>query len=1331
MDFYVIRQKTSRRGIIEIFPDFKVCKSKDLMIRGKAFYAIWDEKNGLWSTDDYDVQRLVDDDLQDYYNKIIDTTSDKIEVRWMSSFASNSWKEYKKYVKELTDNYHELDANIIFQDSPIKRTDYASMRLPYSMRKGKCDAYEELISTLYDEDERQKIEWVIGSIISGDSKKIQKFLVFYGDPGKGKSTILDIIEQLFEGYCSTFDAESLASKSNLFATEAFRNNPLIAIQHDGDLSRIENNSRINSIVSHESIIINEKYKTSYSMKLNCILLMATNKPVKITDGKAGIIRRLIDVRPTGKLVEANRYLELKEQVQYELGAIAYHCLEVYNSLGKNYYNKYKPIDMMYKTDIFFNFIEENRDVFENEDGITLKRAYAMYKQFCDEGSYEKKMMMHLFREELKNYFKNYEERVRIDGIAKRNYYSGFLSEKLDRTMAKTETKKPKSWIELKTQASIFDSEMKDLPAQYANDKGNPKCKWVNCKTKLYELNTAKLHWVKVPLNHIVIDLDIKDENNEKSLELNLARANKFPPTYVETSKSGQGLHLHYYWDGDPLKLDTLVEPNVEIKVYNGNSSLRRQLTLCNDIPIATINSGLPIRKEKKVVSDNVIRTERQLRKLIEKNLRKEVHPATKPSIDFIYKILEDAYNDGFHYDLTNMFQDVWIFAMNSTNNSDYCLDLVDKMHFKSDDVSEPEKDENQPIIFYDIEVFPNLFLVNWKFEGPDHAVVRMINPTGEEIENLLNYRWIGFNNRRYDNHIMYARMMGYSNEQLYNLSQRIINGDRDAFFGEAYNLSYTDVYDFASAGNKKGLKKLEIEMDIHHKELGLPWDQPVPQEKWELVAEYCDNDVIATEAAFHYLSGDWLSRQILADVADMTVNDTTNSLTTRIIFGKNKNPQSSFNYRFMGDTSAIDEKKTKEIIKKFGIDVDPEFTKFDKNGRPIFPGYLFDCGKSTYRGEEVGEGGYVFSSPGMYGDVGLDDVESMHPSSIEAEDLFGEEYTERFRELKKSRLTIKHEDWALVATLLDGKLVKYVEKVKSGEITSKQLANALKTAINSVYGLTSAQFPNPFRDPRNKDNIVAKRGALFMINLKHEVQRRGYTVAHIKTDSIKIPNVDNEIIDFIKAYGHMYGYNFDYEAIYDRMCLVNDAVYIAKYATEEKCKEKWGLIPGDNEKHGGEWTATGTQFQIPYVFKTLFSKEPIEFKDLCTTKSVSTALYLDMNENLKEDEHSYVFVGKVGSFCPIKENCGGGILLRDAGNDKFSAAGGSKGYRWLEAEDVKNFGKEADIDYGYFNDLANEAIASISEYGDFDMFANAEVIDLHKDLPWYNDGELAKRKSVA
>lgn len=270
-----------------------------------------------------------------------------------------------------------------------------------------------------------------------------------------------------------------------------------------------------------------------------------------------------------------------------------------------------------------------------------------------------------------------------------------------------------------------------------------------------------------------------------------------------------------------------------------------------------------------MVNFEAIKSEKGLRTMIKRNLNKEIHPATKPSIDFIYKILEDAYASDLSYDVTDMRNAVLAFAASSTNQAEYCIKLVNKMQFKSAEPSAHVASEDDRLVFYDVEVFPNLFLVNWKFQGKDKPVVRMINPTPAEIEDLLRFRLVGFNNRRYDNHMLYARLIGYDNAQLYKLSQKIVTAPKGEgnkyLFGEAFNLSYTDVYDLAAT--KQSLKKWEIELGIHHQELGLPWDQPVPEEKWLEVAEYCDNDVIATEAVFDHLKGDWTARQILANLA--------------------------------------------------------------------------------------------------------------------------------------------------------------------------------------------------------------------------------------------------------------------------------------------------------------------------------------------------------------------------------------------------------------------------------------------------------------------------------
>ena len=388
VDFISIGSKENRHGVVEVFPDYIVGRSKDLMVRGRSFYAIWDEESQLWSTDEYDVQRLVDVKLhaaaEEKRANGFTTT-----VKFLRSFDTHSWQKFKNFVSQVSDNSHDLDQDLTFANDEVRKSDYVSRRLPYPLQAGDHSAWDELVGALYSIEERQKIEWAIGAVVSGDAKKIQKFLVLYGPAGTGKSTVLNIIQKLFEGYTTSFEAKALGSNSNSFSTEVFKNNPLVAIQHDGDLSKIEDNTKLNSIIAHEDMTMNEKYKPSYTSRVNAFLFMGTNQPVRISDAKSGIIRRLIDVHPSGVKLPANHYYALMSKIDFELGAIAQHCLDVYLSLGKNHYNGYRPLEMMLQTDIFFNFIEAHFDIFKAQDGTTLKQAYQLYKEFCTDTGIER------------------------------------------------------------------------------------------------------------------------------------------------------------------------------------------------------------------------------------------------------------------------------------------------------------------------------------------------------------------------------------------------------------------------------------------------------------------------------------------------------------------------------------------------------------------------------------------------------------------------------------------------------------------------------------------------------------------------------------------------------------------------------------------------------------------------------------------------------------------------------------------------------------------------------------------------------------------------------
>ena len=1275
MDFYQILARETKEKQLELYPDFVVGRSEDLMVQGGRFYAIWNPEKGLWSKDEYDVQRLVDEDLRQEKERLQKKTKQKYTVKFMRSFHSNSWAHFRKFMAHISDNSKPLDSHLVFANTDVKKTDYASKRLPYAIGEGDISAWEELTSTLYSPDERAKIEWAIGSIVAGDSKKIQKFLVFYGPPATGKSTILNIIQQLFEGYTTSFDGKALGSSNSQFATEAFRNNPLVAIQHDGNLSRIEDNARLNSIIAHEEMTMNEKYKPSYSSRIAAMLFLGSNQPVRISDAKSGIIRRLIDIHPTGIKFGAKRYQALMAQIGFELGAIAHHCRSVYLSMGKHYYDAYRPLEMMLQTDVFFNFIEAHFDIFKKQDYTTLKQAYLLYKEYCAESGIERPLPQYKMREELRNYFEEFKDRAEIDGEIVRSVYQGFTANKFK---APKDDKTVFSLV-MEEKVSLLDELLASYPAQLANAEGMPAKRWANVKTTLSDIDSRKIHYVKVPENYVVIDFDLKGQNGRKALERNLEAASHWPATYAEISRSGSGIHLHYIYEGDTSELAPVFAEGVEVKVYSGDAALRRKLSRCNQVPVAKISSGLPLRERKdKMLKAKTIQSEQGLRELIQRNLRKEIHPGTKPSVDFIKKILDDAYESGMKYDVTDLRSRIVAFANNSSNQAAVSLKVVKDMKWASADAGETKEEaftadrsvkvNDERLAFFDVEVYPNLFVVCWKFQGSED-VAKMINPKPHEVSELFKLKLVGFYNRRYDNHILYAAAMGASPEELFRLSTKIIEGNRSATFSQAYNLSYTDIWEFSS--EKKSLKKFEIDLGILHMELDLPWDQPVEEKDWERVVEYCVNDVKATEAVFEDRKGDYVARQILAELSGLTVNDTTQNHTAKIIFGN----------------------KVKTAHKEF------VYTDLSEE----FPGYKFELGKSYYKGEEPGEGGYVYAEPGIYENVAVLDITSMHPMSIIQLNAFGP-YTKKFEDLIKARIAIKRKDYDAAAPMLDGKLYPFLSDPHTGYDLegAEKLAYALKIVINIVYGLTSAKFDNPFRDIRNKDNIVAKRGALFMIDLKHALQEQDIQVVHIKTDSVKIPNATPEAKAAVKTFGSFYGYDFELEETYDRFCLVNDAVYVAGIKT----------VPWEEGFPKYKWTAVGAQFQHPYVFKTLFSGEDTTFEDYCEARSVvKGTMYLykgsekPVNGVLKADASQLKHVGRTGLFVPVEKD--GGALYR-FNEDKYYAVSGTKGHLWMEADAAIELGEKDDlqIDMSYFEKLKDDAIKAIEQFGAFEEFVS-------------------------
>lgn len=1232
MDFIKVGHKDNKDGTRELFPLLEVGASDDLVIRGGQFVAIWNETTGLYSRHQYTAADIID---RAFAKMVADRVRPGDTVKKMRIFDNQLFSKFLAWIRSVGDMGPELDQKIIFAGDAPTKDDAATFKMPYSLFEEKITAWNTLMDVLYEPNERLKIEWAIGSIFSGDAATlIQKMYVFFGPPGSGKSTVMNIIEMLFGGHTANFSAYELGRGDSQFSMEPFSNNPLVAIDQDGDLSRIDTNKSLNSLISHDRVLINSKGKNIFAIQPRATLFVGTNDPVKISDRKAGLFRRLVDIRPTGKTLPEEQYQDLIYNIKFELGAIAFQCIKRYQTHGPTYLSNYRSTDMMYRTNDLFNFVEDNRMVLAH--GVTLKQAHKMYLAWCEETDTKAVYKQYRFRDLLADYYVEFHDQIMIDGKRMRSFFKELKDlEVFDWLQIKAE--KP-SWLQLEDQPSLLDDVLSEMPAQLSTGDDNHPLKnpWSVISSKLSNLDTTQEHYVKIPTQHIVIDFDLKNTLDKKDLHLNIAAATGWPPTYAEVSRGGAGLHLHYNYVGDVSDLaPSGRDGTYEIKTLLGNASLRRKRTKCNRLEIATLAGGLPQKEEKKMISSEAFMTDKGLRELLVRALNKDIHSHTKPTMDFIKKVLDDATAQGLTYDVSDMYEDIFNLAMSSSNQRDICLEILTQLKFKSEEEIEAVPATETPIVYFDVEVFQNLFIVCWMFDDDNANVVKMINPSATEIESLFNYRLVGYNNRKYDNHILWARTLGYTNEALYALSQQIIvENDHTKMFGAAYNLAYADIYDYAS--EKKSLKKWQVELGISHVELDIPWDNPVPDDRVLDVADYCANDVRATRDVAKARSGDFKARAILAELSGLEICNTTRQHTEKLIFGSVKDTQ-------------------------------PELVYTDLSVR--FPGYVFNQfapakEKSTYKGEMVGEGGYVYAEPGMYENVALLDVASMHPTSIIELNMFGR-YTEKFQDLVETRLLIKSGQLEEAGKKFGGRLAAYT----SDPATAKQLSDALKIVINSVYGLTAASFPTKFKDNDNLDNIVAKRGALFMVDLKEFVQSKGFTVAHIKTDSIKIPGATSDLILEIIDFGSEYGYTFEHEATYEKFCLVNDAVYVAnKY---------------------GNWEATGAQFQHPAVFKALFTNEAPIFEDYIEVKQVvKGAMYL-----VNPEDKSSQFVGRFGAFVPIVN---GRALMRIDG-DKMAAVTGTKGYSWELADVARSQGY--DVDTSYVAELISDAKTTLDKFG--------------------------------
>ena len=169
IDFMMVSTRSKKNGVVEIYPKFVIKNpSEHLMIRGGDFYAIWVEERGLWSVSEQDVIEIVDRELDRYAKENANRFEHGYKVLHMWDAESGMIDSWHKYCqRQMRDSFHMLDEKLIFSNMETGAKGLRLQEAPVSVGDGEPKAWDRMLSVLYSPEERHKIEWAIGSIVSG------------------------------------------------------------------------------------------------------------------------------------------------------------------------------------------------------------------------------------------------------------------------------------------------------------------------------------------------------------------------------------------------------------------------------------------------------------------------------------------------------------------------------------------------------------------------------------------------------------------------------------------------------------------------------------------------------------------------------------------------------------------------------------------------------------------------------------------------------------------------------------------------------------------------------------------------------------------------------------------------------------------------------------------------------------------------------------------------------------------------------------------------------------------------------------------------------------
>lgn len=392
--------------------------------------------------------------------------------------------------------------------------------------------------------------------------------------------------------------------------------------------------------------------------------------------------------------------------------------------------------------------------------------------------------------------------------------------------------------------------------------------------------------------------------------------------------------------------------------------------------------------------------------------------------------------------------------------------------------------------FYDIETYPNLFLIeanqsNWD----EDTFIELENPTGTELMNFISNReLIGFFNHGFDDVVLSTILTRLQASFIpldapinplwvYQIAQELIQNETDRFFG-GLRQPTEDVMKYRDFETQLNLKSFENLLMMPIIESSFPFDQPLPKAGIPKTKRYCKNDVKATRRSYEFLKNkgavnavetlrNFVAEKLQVEPESL-IKSGTNSLMIKLFKNPTYNRQDFFDYiENCGFDYAFSDPNFVEWYNKIinwaddKLKLEKPELEFVRNGVE----YKFALG-----------GGHGHNEKVQFKNVKGGDFESLYPWILINILGLGPQYTALYQEIVETRIKAKK--------------------------TNKQLAAGLKLAINSLYGLTrslnnGAQLYNKYL---GLDICIV--GQVMLYDMALRMEEAGATLVNINTDGI-------------------------------------------------------------------------------------------------------------------------------------------------------------------------------------------------------------------------------------